>query len=190
MLNGKKICIFCSSRNKIDKIYYNHAKELASLLAAQGTVLIFGGGKNGLMDVIAETFKKNKNKAISIIPKKLNKRGVLFEESDDVIVTDTMNERKKIMENISDAFIALPGGFGTLEEILEIITLKHLGYHKKPISFFNVDGFYDFLFKQLDFLYNNKFTKKKYRKSYFISDNPEAIINYIKKNIYINQDNY
>ncbi len=183
MLNGKKICIFCSSSNKIDQIFFDAAKQIASFLTIEGTELVFGGGEIGLMGIIAKTFKNNNRKVISVIPKKLNKKGVLFEKSDQIIETETMNERKNIMANISDAFIALPGGFGTLEEILEVITLKQLGYLDKPISILNTNGFYNPLLNQLETIYTNKFADEKHRNLYFTSNNPKFIINYLKTNI-------
>jgi len=175
----KNICIFCSSSNEIDRAFYDSANKTANLLVKHDCSLIFGGGMIGLMGELARVFYDNNKDVITVIPKKLNKKGIVYEKSTKIIETDTMSERKSIMEQISDAFIALAGGFGTLEELLEIITLKQLGYHNKPIAVLNTLGFYDPLINQLELLYEKKFAKKTYKNLYFISQNPEDIIDYL-----------
>ena len=112
---------------------YQDARKISESLAEKGTTLVFGGGNLGLMGECAKIFKNKNSKIISVIPKKLAVNDRIFMDYTEIIKTDTMNERKKILEEISQVFIALAGGFGTLEEILEIITLKQLGYHHKPI---------------------------------------------------------
>jgi cytokinin riboside 5'-monophosphate phosphoribohydrolase len=180
MLSGKKICFFCASSDEINVKYIDSSKELARILAEEKTELIFGGGTRSIMGAVAGIYKEHKLKVTSVIPEKLNQKGILFEASDELIVTKTMSERKKIMADISDAFIALPGGFGTLEEILEIITLKQLGFIDKPIVIFNPFGFYDHLIKQIEFFEKEKFISASHRELYFVSSSPEEILNYLK----------
>jgi len=180
-MNSKKVCIFSSSSSIIDKIYINHAEKLSDILAKDGYDLVFGGGMIGLMGVCAQIFKMHGRKIISVIPKKLNRKGIVFEGSTEIIETETMNERKMIMENISDAFVSLAGGFGTLEELLEVITLKQLQYHNKPVCILNTGGFYNNLIKQLEVLYKKKFTKSIYRSLYFITKNELKILEYLNK---------
>ena len=181
MLQNKKICIFCASSHEINIRYIKASEMLAELLANDKIELIFGGGTLGLMGAVARIFKNHNCRVTSVIPEKLNQKGVLFEESDEVIVTKTMNERKKIMADASDAFIALPGGFGTLEEILEIITLKQLGYLNKPIAVFNAHGFYNHLISQIDLLHKEKFINNDSLNLYYTSNNSQDIYNHFKK---------
>ena len=183
MLKNKKICIFCASSSEINNRFIQTSIKLAELLSMEKTRLIFGGGDHGLMGAVARIFKKNNCHVTSIIPAKLNKKGILFENSDEVIVTETMNERKRIMAEISDSFISLPGGFGTLEEILEIITLKQLGYLNKPIAIFNVLGFYNRLLSQIDLMYKEKFIDHRSSKLYYVSRKPLEIYNFLKLNL-------
>jgi cytokinin riboside 5'-monophosphate phosphoribohydrolase len=180
MLQNKKICIFCASSSYINNRYIKASQKLGELLAAEKAELIFGGGTEGLMGAVARIFKLQGCRVTSIIPEKLNQKGVLFEGSDEIIITKTMNERKKIMADISDAFIALPGGFGTLEEIMEIITLKQLGYLNKPIVIFNSYGFYDNLLKLINLMHKRKFINDESLKLYFTSNNPQKIYKFIK----------
>lgn len=179
MLTNKYICIFSSSSSQIDEQFFTSAAQMAKLLAEQKATLVFGGGQQGLMGETATIFKKHGARVISVIPEKLALEDVVFGDSDKMMKTKTMNERKKIMEEISDGFIALPGGFGTLEEILEIITLKQLGYHHKPIAILNTAGFYDHLIQQLEVLYQKQFAKEECKELYFISDDPGAILDYL-----------
>lgn len=183
MLKDKKICIFCSSSNNIDKIYFKTARSLATLLAKEMTDLVFGGGMIGLMGVLAKVYKKERRIVIGVVPEKLNKKGIIFEETDRLIVTRDMHERKQFMFKESNAFIALPGGFGTLDELLEIITLKQLGFHDKPIAVLNINNFYDFLLKQLEVLHNNNFTRKNDAELFYVDSNPANIVNFLNNNI-------
>jgi cytokinin riboside 5'-monophosphate phosphoribohydrolase len=183
VLNNGKICIFCSSSNELDEKYYNAAKDIAKLIAAENADLVYGGGSIGIMGVIARTFQDCGRKVLSVIPEKLNKKGIVYDDSDELIVTQTMSERKRTMGEISDGFIALPGGFGTLEEILEIITLKQLKYHNKPVAFLNTEGFYDKLIGLFDEMYKKRFVKDVYRSLYFVSEDPQVITDHLKNYI-------
>lgn len=178
-MNNKKICIFASSSNSIDEIYTKEAEKTAELLAKKGYNLIFGGGSIGLMGVSATVFKKYNREVISVIPKALNLEDVVFKKSDKIIETDTLNQRKAIMEELADAFVVLPGGFGTVEELMEVITLKQLRYHTKPIAILNTKKFYNNLLKQLETIYKKNFTHKIYKKIYFVAQKPDEIIDYL-----------
>lgn len=178
-MDKKRVCIFSSSSNKIDNKYKQDAKKISTILAENGYDLVFGGGSVGLMGVCAEVFKTYNREVISVIPKALNINGVVFYESNQIIVTETINERKAIMEKLADVFVALPGGFGTLEELLEVITLKQLGYHNKPICIFNTNNFFKNLLKQLNVLYKENFTHYDYKKIYFVTNTPEKLLKYI-----------
>ncbi len=183
------ICVFCSSSNAIADIYFKEAQNLGRLIAKGNHTLVNGGANVGLMETITISAKKGGAKTIGVIPELLRDRSLVSDNSHEVIVTNNMHERKAIMREISDAFIALPGGFGTLEEILEVITLRQLSYHTKPIVFINTNGFFNHLFKQFDISYNELFAKEIYRKLYFIANNAQEALEYIKNYIPVVLDN-
>lgn len=174
------ICVFSSSSNAIADIYFQDARELGSLIAKKEHTLVNGGANVGLMEAVTVAASENGAKTIGIIPEMLRDRSLASENSHEVIITPDMQERKARMRDISDAFIALPGGFGTLEEILEVITLRQLTYHTKPIVFINTNGFFDFLFKQFEVSYDELFAKPVYRELYFVAKNPVEALDYIE----------
>lgn len=173
------ICVFSSSSNAIADVYVNEAIDLARLIGQSGYCLINGGSNVGLMDVITREAGKSGAKTIGIIPEKLRDFNLASIHAHEIIVSGDMMERKFKMRELSDSFIALAGGFGTLEEILEVITLKQLGYHSKAIVFINTNNFYDDLFKQFEKSYEEKFAKENYRKLYFIAENAAEAMNYL-----------
>lgn len=174
------ICVFSSSSNAIADIYFQDAKELGLLMAKRGHTLVNGGANVGLMEAVTVSASENGAKTIGIIPEMLKDRSLASENSHEVIITPDMQERKARMRDISDAFIALPGGFGTLEEILEVITLRQLTYHTKPIVFINTNHFFDFLFKQFEVSYDELFAKPVYRELYFVAGKPSEALDYIE----------
>lgn len=176
----KSICVYSSSSNTLDKKYYELADRLGEEMAKRGFDYVFGGGMVGTMGACAVAVKRNGGKAIGIIPEKLNKKGIVYEYCDELIVTPDMRTRKKLLDERSDAFIALPGGFGTLEEIFEVITSKQLGYHSKPIVFMNYDGYYDLLFEMLKKSFDEKFAKPIYARLYKIASDVDEALDYIQ----------
>ncbi len=175
------ICVFSSSSNAIADVYVNEAIDLARLIGQSGFCLINGGSNVGLMDVVTREANKHGAKTIGIIPEKLRDFNLASIHAHEIIVSGDMMERKAKMRELSDSFIALAGGFGTLEEILEVITLKQLGYHDKAIVFINTNGFYDDLFKQFEKSYHEKFAKENYRKLYCIAENAGQAMTYLLK---------
>jgi len=173
------ICVFSSSSNAIADVYVNEAIDLARLIGQSGYCLINGGSNVGLMDVITREAGKNGAKTIGVIPEKLRDFNLASIHAHEIIVSGDMMERKFKMRELSDSFIALAGGFGTLEEILEVITLKQLGYHSKAIVFINTNNFYDDLFRQFEKSYDEKFAKENYRKLYFIAENSAEAMNHL-----------
>jgi len=139
------ICVFSSSSNAIPEIYFNEAKALGKIIGEENHILINGGANVGLMESLTIAASSYGAKTIGIIPEKMTGRSLVSDNSHQVIITKDMMERKAKMREMSDAFIALPGGFGTLEEILEVITLRQLSYHTKPIVFINTNNFFNFL---------------------------------------------
>jgi uncharacterized protein (TIGR00730 family) len=173
------ICVFSSSSNAINEIYFHEAEQLGKLIAKGGHTVINGGANVGLMEAVTVSASLAGGKTIGIIPEKLIGRSLASENSHEVIITPDMHNRKVRMRDISDAFIALPGGFGTLEEILEVITLRQLEYHSKPIVFINTNNFFDNLFKQFEVTYNEMFAKEVYRDLYFVAKNAAEAMDYI-----------
>lgn len=175
----KRICVFAASSNKVDQKYTDLAYELGRLMAANGMGLVFGAGDVGLMGACVRGVKDHNGHAIGVIPEKLNLPGIAYTGCDELIVTPTMHERKSKMEALADGFVALPGGFGTLEELLETITLKQLGYHDHPIVILDQDGFYQNLIAQFETCIGEKFADKAWRALYFCAKDPQQAIDYL-----------
>jgi hypothetical protein len=174
-----KVCVFSSSSNAIDPVYINEAIQLSQLIGQHKMTLINGGANVGLMETVLKEVVTAGGQTIGILPEKLNGHKLASEYAQKLIISKDMMERKSIMRELSDAFVALPGGFGTLEEILEVITLKQLDYHNKAIIFVNTNGFYNHLFQQFERSFEENFAKASYRQLYFIADNSEEAINYL-----------
>lgn len=183
----KNICVFCSSSDQIEKIYFDTAIELAYTIAKNRQTLIFGGSNVGLMRQLAENVKLKRGKIIGIIPRKIKELKSACENVDELIVTPDMHTRKAKLIEMGDAFIAMPGGFGTLDELSEIIALKQLKYHLKPIVILNIRGFYDYLISFFENLYNDKFADVKNKSLYFVAENVSEIFNYLNKYKYIDR---
>ena len=155
----KLLCVYCSSSDRLDPKYSAAAEELGRELVARGWGLVYGGGKTGLMGAVARGTKKAGGRVVGVIPEFMKARELAFDEADELVTVITMRERKLLMETRADAFVTLPGGFGTLEEIMEILTLRQLDVVKKPCVFYNQDGFYDDLLRLFDRMLAEKFFK-------------------------------
>lgn len=182
------ICVFSSSSNAISDVYFNEAQKLGTLLGAHKHTLVNGGANVGLMEAVTVAAGLAGAKTVGIIPERLIGRSLASTTAHTVIVTADMQERKAKMREISDAFIALPGGFGTLEEILEVITLRQLSYHVKPIVFINTNHFFDHLFKQFEISYHEMFAKNIYRDLYHVAQTAEQAIDYCHNYVPIELD--
>ena len=156
---NKLLCVYCASSDRLDPKYYSAAEELGSEMVARGWGLVYGGGKTGMMGSIARAVKSAGGKVIGVIPEFMKARELAYDEADELVTVVTMRERKLLMETRADAFVCLPGGFGTLEEIMEILTLRQLDVVKKPCVFFNQDGFYDPLLQLFDAMLRERFFK-------------------------------
>lgn len=152
----KSICVFCSSNLGRNPEYLSVAKALGKLLAEKKITLVYGGANVGLMRGVAEAVINNGGKAIGVITHFLAKKHLTQQGLSELITVETMQERKTKMAELADGFIVLPGGFGTLEEIFEILTAAQLGFHQKPIAVINTEGYYDFLKVQLDHMVKEK----------------------------------
>lgn len=169
------ICVYCSSSNALDPSYIQAAEELGMEIGKRGHTLIYGGTREGLMGVTALSTKKHGGKVIGVIPEILREKNIGYDESDEMVIVKTLRERKLEMENRADAFIALPGGFGTLDEVMEQMALKQLGYHEKPIVFLNTLGFYSTLMSHFERIFDEKFTHPYWRKLYTVEETPAQI---------------
>lgn len=171
-----QVCVYCSSSNNISDHYFTAARALGYGLAGAGWPLVYGGGSVGLMGAVAEAVHQGGGKVIGIIPQELLDREIGYLQADELIVTTTMRERKRLMDESADTFVTLPGGFGTLEELLEIMTLRQLAYHDKPIIIINLDGYFDPLLEQFERIFSQGFTHGRYRGLYrVVSDVDEAL---------------
>lgn len=176
---NKVICVYSSSSNLIDEHYFEKARELGNGIALRKDIMLFGGGMRGLMGATARAVHEHHGKVIGVIPEVLNIDGVVYEACDELVITKDLRSRKAIMDERSDAFIALPGGFGTCEELLEIITLRQLKYHNKPIVILNTNGFFDFLLKQFDYIIGQRFAKSESRLLYYVTDDVSKALDHI-----------
>lgn len=176
----ENICVFASSSNDLARVYNETAYELGERLATEGFGIVFGAGADGLMGQLACGAAEKGGRIVGIIPDVLNLPGIISQHCSDVVAVRTMHERKAAMAEKSDAFIALPGGFGTLEEVLEIITFKQLGIHNKPIVILNAGEFYSHLAAQFDDLVKQGFASEGVRTLFGVKDSVQGAIDYIK----------
>ena len=177
-----KICLFGSASDKIDPIYIRKTEELGYALAKRGHSLVFGGGGKGLMGAAARGFKKGGAEICGVIPRFFSDENIetAFSDCTELILCDTMNERKQIMEDLADAFLITPGGIGTFDEFFEVLTNKQLGRHEKPIALYNIEGFFNELEAAMYSATNKRFIKANCRMLYMIFTDPDEMTGYIE----------
>lgn len=165
----KNINVFCGSSPGTEKIFEEQAYQLGKTLAGQNIGLVYGGASVGLMGTVANGVMENNGKAIGILPKFLKGKEIAHENLTELILVETMHERKTKMDELSDGVIGLPGGFGTLEELFEMLTWAQLGLHKKPVAILNVNGFYNELLSFIQTMVDKGFLKEINRDMLLIS---------------------
>lgn len=175
----RNICVYAASSDAVHPEYSGAAQRLGQLIAERGYGLVYGGGKKGLMGALARAVHDAGGHVIGVIPERLRDYELAYEEADELIVTRDLRDRKAIMEDRADAFIALPGGFGTLEEIIEVMVLKQLCYHEKPLAFLNVLGVYDKLIAFFSHLVEEQFIPASHQALYHVCNTPEQAIAYL-----------
>ncbi len=177
-----RICIYGAASPTIDEKYMKATEKMGKILAERGHNMVFGGGGNGLMGAAARGFKAGGAHIIGVIPRFFEKESVekIYEGCDQLIQPQTMRERKQIMEDHADAFIVVPGGIGTYEEFFEILTLKQLCRHQKPIALYNLFGYYNGLNEVILDAMNKEFIKENCKQLYCISEDLDEIIHYIE----------
>ena len=171
-----RICVFCGSNTGSDPAYVDAARTLGHIFAREGICLVYGGGSVGLMGELANAVLSSGGQVIGVIPHELWAREVGHRGLTDLRIVDTMHERKAMMADLADAFIALPGGLGTLEEIFEIWTWAQLGLHPKPLGFLDVNGFYAPLMQFLDRAVTERFVRAPHRDIAIIESDPEMLL--------------
>ena len=176
-----KICVFGASSNDINPKYIEAGEVLGRAMARKGHSLVFGGGATGLMGAVVRGITEGDGFSLGVAPTFFDKPGVLFEECSEFIFTETMRERKEIMDQKSEAFIMTPGGIGTMEEFFEIFTLRQLERHAKPIGILNVGGYYDELIQMLTHTAEQGFMDMKCMDYLSVSEDPEELLHMMEK---------
>lgn len=173
------VCVYCSSSNDVDPIYHDAATRLGTMIGQRGDTLVWGGGRVGLMGDVARATRAAGGRIVGVIPQVLTSVEIAFHDADELIVTQTMRERKSIMDERADVFFILPGGFGTLEELAEIMVLRILGYHDRPVVLINTAGFYDPLLRLFDHFIEAKFAKPKHLAHLYVTADPAGAYDHV-----------
>ncbi len=179
----KKIVVFCGSSLGFNPIYKQAAIELGDYFVNNDITLVYGGGKIGMMGVLSESILKKGGKVIGVIPNLLKKEEVVNKNVTELIITKTMSERKVMMSKLSDGYISLPGGFGTLDELFEGLTLGQLHIEKKPNGILNLNGFFNHTLKQLDHMVSEGYLKKENKEMLLVGNNVSELM--LKMDTYI-----
>ncbi|MEZ4862031.1 MAG: TIGR00730 family Rossman fold protein [Caldilineaceae bacterium] len=172
----ESICVFCGSSAGAQPIFQEQAQQLGAALVARGIHLVYGGGSIGLMGAVARTVATGGGKVTGVIPRSLKTKEVVGEVYGELVVVKSMHERKATMARLAQAFIAMPGGFGTLDELFEVITWGQLGIHAKPIGLLNVAGFFDFIESWVEHALSQGFIRPQHRHLLVIEREPAALI--------------
>ena len=171
-----RLCVFCGSSSGNSPIFANEARELGQLLVKAGVGLVYGGGNVGLMGVLAQTVMASGGEVIGVIPRLLEAKELAFHETTELHIVDSMHERKALMADLADGFAALPGGFGTCDELFEILTWAQLGLHNKPVWLLNSTGFFTPLLAWIETLVEQGFVKAKNVSLLKVAVDGEAIV--------------
>jgi uncharacterized protein (TIGR00730 family) len=159
----RRICVYCGSQTGLHPDYHRAAAELGAALGRRGLGLVYGGGNIGLMGLLADAALLHGAEVIGVIPQPLEERELAHEGLHELIVVDSMHQRKAVMAARAHAFIALPGGYGTLEELFEMVTWAQLGFHRKPVALLNIRGYFDHLLAFLDHAVGEAFLRPRHR---------------------------
>jgi uncharacterized protein (TIGR00730 family) len=175
------VLVYCASSNEIPDVYLKQTSQLGKLLALEGYPVVFGAGNSGLMGQLADSVLENCGIITGVIPKFMKDNGWHHEGLSDLIVTETIHERKNLMAKMSDAVVALPGGCGTLEELMEIITWKQLGLFRGPIIIANINRYYDELLKMLGHCVEDGFMKSEHQLLWNVANEAQAVLTLLKQ---------
>jgi cytokinin riboside 5'-monophosphate phosphoribohydrolase len=174
-----RLTIYTSSSDAVDERYRVAARSVAERIGERGDELVYGGTAVGLMGVLASTVRSAGGRVTGVLPQLMADRGLADAGCDELIVTEDMAGRKQLMIERADAFVALPGGFGTLEELFEVLTLKQLGYHAKPIVLLDVDGFFAPLLTMFEHLFEQRFARPEYAGLYHVATDAAGLFDHL-----------
>ena len=177
----KRLCVFCGSSPGADPAYADMARKLGSILAETGIGLVYGGASVGLMAEVANAAMEARGEVIGVIPRSMVKKEIAHAGLTELRIVDSMHQRKAVMADLSDGFIAMPGGLGTLEEFFEVLTWSQLGMHAKPCGLLNVGGFYDQMLAFLDHATGQRFIKPAHRATVLVSESAEDLLAQFKR---------
>lgn len=172
----KTVLVYCGSRDGARPIFKEHAYRLGEALAKAGLAMVYGGGSTGLMGAVADGALAHGGQVIGVLPKGLARKEFAHQRISQLHWVETMHERKAMMADLADGYVALPGGFGTLDELFEIVTWAQVGLHKKPIGLLNVDGFYDLLLAQVKRSMDEGFLYAGMEKIWLVESEPERLV--------------
>ncbi len=172
----KQVCVFCGSYQGSQPIYMTAAHQMGNGLAQRGLGLVYGGGRVGLMGAVADGTVAGGGKVIGVIPQSLVDRELAHKGLSELRVVASMHERKAMMAELADSFVAMPGGFGTLDELFEIITWAQLGFHRKPVALLNIDGYFDPLITFIEHMETEGFIKPEHRSAVLVRNDVDSLL--------------
>jgi len=178
-----KLCIFCSANHQIDPEFFEMTKELGQWAAREGHVIVFGGVNQGLMECVAKATKEGGGRTIGVVPRIIEQHGRQSQYVDVEIACDNLSDRKQLMEEQSDVFIALPGGIGTLDEVFTIAASATIGYHQKSVILYNMKGFWNSLIAMLDDLHSRGVTRKQWRTYIKVANSLDELANLLSEHV-------
>lgn len=177
----RAVTVYCSSSKNLDPAYFAAARELGAAIAANGWQLVYGGNNIGLMDAVASAVRTAGGRVVGVTPKLMVDEGICDPDCHELLVTANMRERKELLEHRGDAFVTLPGGLGTFEELFEILVGRILGYHDKPIVLLNVNGYYAPLLAMIEHGIEQRFIRPKARDAYFVAGTVSEVVAYLRR---------
>jgi uncharacterized protein (TIGR00730 family) len=180
----KSICVYCGSANQASRQFFQAAEKMGATLARAGLTLVYGGGKTGLMGALADSVLASGGQVIGVLVESMDTPELAHTGLTRLEVTATIHQRKARMYALADGYIALPGGYGTLDELFETLTWAQIGEHDKPVGLLNVDGYYDLLLEMLDRAVNEKFLFPEHRAALLCESEPERLLQAMQKHIY------
>ena len=176
----KRVGVYCGSSDAVDPKYLDAAREMGRLLAGSGTGVVFGGGRIGLMGAVADSALAAGGEVIGVMPASLYDREIAHQGLTELLVVDGMHSRKMIMHTMSDAFIGLPGGWGTMDELFEVLTWNQIGFHSKAVALLNVDGYFNKLLDFFDHMVAERFVRAEHRVMMASSDDPARLLEMLR----------
>lgn len=173
----KAICVFCGANFNGDPVLKQVVEDLADVMATRQIKLVFGGGRVGVMGILADAMLERGGEAVGVLPQFLMDKEVGHQGLTELLIVDNMHQRKQLMSDLCDGFIMLPGGFGTLEEFFEVLTWLQLGLHSHPVGILNINGYYDLLLQQMDLMVEQRFLKPANRQLVLTSADAAELVN-------------